>query len=96
MTLWVHLGTPWPNRRSIFLSLEAYCREANKEGWKLKFPEVEEHLDFSDGSIRSGRSEDDGEELPAEKNLERVRMQALLERIRTNFKTSGGQGGLIE
>lgn len=30
--LGVYLGTPWPNRRSIFLCLEAYCREANKEG----------------------------------------------------------------
>lgn len=57
---------------------------------------MEEHLDFSDGSSRSGRSEDDGEELTAEKNLERVRMEALLERIRTNSKTSGGQGGWIE
>lgn len=58
--------------------LKAYCLDAKKEGWKLKFPEVEP-LNFNDGSSgRGGWSEMVGEELTKE-GLERARMQAYLE-----------------
>lgn len=57
---------------------------------------MEEHLEFNDGSSRSGWSENDGEQLTAEKNLERVRMEAFLEWIRTNSKISSEQEGWIE
>lgn len=73
--LGVHLGTPWPKKRSIFICLEAYCLEAKKEGWRLKFLKAEEPLD--DGSSGSG------EELTAEKaQKERARMESFLERRR--------------
>lgn len=88
--LGVHLGTPWTSR-SIFLCLEAYCREANKEGWKLKFPEMEEPLDSDDGSSGSGWSE--GGDVV---NLQRARIEAGLERKRTKSKACGERGGWTE